>query len=57
LDAFSIAQTWCYRLANAGWVKSVVRGVCDRPRAAFALALWLAYNVSSAYAVKKANTI
>lgn len=40
----SIGYTRCYRLANAGRVKSVARGVCDRPRAAFTLALWLAYN-------------
>jgi len=39
-----LAYIWCYRLANAGWVKSVARGVCDRPRAAFVLALWLADN-------------
>jgi len=43
-DAFCMAYIGCYRLANAGWVKSVARGVCDRPRAAFVLALWLAYN-------------
>jgi len=44
LDALSMAYIGYYKQCLQGWVKSVARGVCARPRAAFGLAACIAYN-------------